>query len=57
MTAFVVVVFKVYLFIFREKEIANRRWVKGEGDRESQAGSTPSVQSPTQGSNSPTIRP
>ena len=48
-----VLIFKVYLFWEREREREREHKQAGEGQRESaQAGSEPTVQSPTQGSNS-----
>ena len=47
----------MFIYVFqRERERENKLGAEREGDRESQAGSMPSVQSPMQGSNPQTMR-
>ena len=46
-----------FKFIYFERESKWGRGREREGERDSQAGSTLSVQSPMQGSNSQTVRP
>ena len=48
--------FNVCLFILRERDTESRGGADREGDTEAQAGSTPSAQSLTWGSNSRTVR-
>ena len=48
--------FFFFKFIYLERESANREGAETEGERESQAGSELSAQSPTWGSNPQTVR-
>ena len=49
-------VFQAYLFILREKESRSAGGEEREGERESQAGTEPSAQSPMWGLNPCTMR-